>query len=38
LIKEKDDDYESAKALMGQAKVKFIPLILQLIVCEDSYY
>ncbi len=33
-MKEKDDDYESAKALMGPLKVKFIPLIVQLIVCE----
>lgn len=38
LMKEKDDDYASAKVVMGQAKVKFIPLIVQLMVCEDSYY
>jgi NIMA (never in mitosis gene a)-related kinase len=38
LMKEKDDDYASAIAVMGQAKTKYLPLIIQLLVCEDSYY
>ena len=34
LIKEeKDEDYQSAKTILGQHKVKFIPLVVQLIVC-----
>ena len=35
---EKDEDYESVKNYLGQNKIKFIPLIVQLIVCEESYY
>ena len=35
---EKDEDYESVKDFLGQEKIKFIPLIVQLIVCEESYY
>ena len=31
---EKDEDYESVKNYLGQNKIKFIPLIVQLIVCE----
>jgi hypothetical protein len=39
LIKdERDDDYEQAKKLLGKEKTKFIPLVVQLIVCEDNYY
>jgi hypothetical protein len=34
---EKDDDYHGVRRVLGE-KSKFIPLILQLIVCEDSYY
>ncbi len=34
---EKDDDYYNVKKILAE-KSKFIPLILQLIVCEDSYY
>lgn len=34
---ERDEDYYGVKKLLGE-KSKFIPLILQLIVCEDSYY
>lgn len=34
---EKDEDYCGVKRVLGD-KTKFIPLILQLIVCEDSYY
>jgi hypothetical protein len=34
---ERDDDYVGVKKMLGE-KSKFIPLILQLIVCEDSYY
>ncbi len=34
---ERDDDYLGVKKMLGE-KSKFIPLILQLIVCEDSYY
>lgn len=38
LIKEeKDEDYEEAKKILKE-KVKFIPLVVQLIVCEDNYY
>jgi hypothetical protein len=35
---EKDEDYEQVKKLLGPNKIKFIPLIVQLIVCEDNYY
>ena len=35
---EKDEDYEQVKKLLGPTKIKFIPLIVQLIVCEDNYY
>jgi NIMA (never in mitosis gene a)-related kinase len=39
LIKdEKDEDYEGAKSMLGRDKVKYIPLVVQLIVCEDNYY
>ena len=39
LIKdEKDDDYEHAKKMLGKEKTKYIPLVVQLIVCEDNYY
>lgn len=39
LIKEeKDEDYDQAKKMLGLEKVKFIPLVVQLIVCEDNYY
>ena len=34
---ERDEDYVGVKKMLGE-KSKFIPLILQLIVCEDSYY
>ena len=38
LIKdEKDEDYELAKKILGP-KTKFIPVVVQLIVCEDNYY
>lgn len=30
---EKDDDYAGVKKLLGEQKTKFIPLIVQLIVC-----
>lgn len=26
------------KKLLGKTKVRFLPLLYQLIVCEDSYY
>jgi NIMA (never in mitosis gene a)-related kinase len=39
LIKEeKDEDYDQAKKMLGREKCKFIPLVVQLIVCEDNYY
>jgi len=38
ICNEKDDDYSEAKRILGEKKVKFIPLIVQLIVCEDNYY
>ena len=34
---EKDDDYKYVQKFLGD-KAKFIPLIVQLIVCEDNYY
>ena len=35
---DKDEDYRQVQKLLGEEKSKFIPLIVQLIVCEDSYY
>lgn len=35
---EHDEDYKGVKKFLGNEKSKFIPLIVQLIVCEDSYY
>jgi NIMA (never in mitosis gene a)-related kinase len=35
---DNDDDYVQVKKFLGQEKSKFLALILQLIVCEDSYY
>ena len=35
---QKDEDYAEVKKFLGEDKSKFIPLIVQLIVCQDSYY
>lgn len=35
---DKDEDYVEAKQVLGKDKSKYIPLIIQLIVCEDQYY
>ena len=35
---DKDEDFQEAKQVLGKEKSKFIPLIIQLIVCEDQYY
>ena len=35
---ERDEDYETVKAMLGPVRTKFIPLVVQLIVCEDNYY
>lgn len=35
---DQEEDYKSVKKYLGSDKSKFIPLIVQLIVCEDSYY
>eukprot|EP01017_Pseudomicrothorax_dubius_P026485 TRINITY_DN2958_c0_g1_i16.p1 TRINITY_DN2958_c0_g1~~TRINITY_DN2958_c0_g1_i16.p1 ORF type:complete len:141 (-),score=43.22 TRINITY_DN2958_c0_g1_i16:97-519(-) len=33
-----EDENSALQAMLGRENVKFIPLIYQLIVCEDSYY
>lgn len=35
---EKDQDYKYVRQYLGADRSKFIPLIVQLIVCEDNYY
>jgi len=35
---ERDDDYDQVKKMLGKERIKFIPLVVQLIVCEDNYY
>lgn len=35
---DKDEDYEQVQQVLGKDKSKYIPLIIQLIVCEDQYY
>jgi NIMA (never in mitosis gene a)-related kinase len=35
---DRDEDYAQVRKYLGEEKSKFITLIVQLIVCEDSYY
>lgn len=35
---QNDDDDNVIEGIVGQKKMKFVPLIHHLIVCEDSYY
>lgn len=38
LQEEKDSEDESTQIVLEKPKEKFLPLIYQLIVCEDNYY
>ena len=35
---ENDEDDNAIEGIVGSKKMKFVPLIHHLIVCEDSYY
>jgi len=35
---ENDEDENAIESIVGAKKMKFVPLIHHLIVCEDSYY
>jgi hypothetical protein len=35
---QNDDDDNAIETVVGAKKMKFVPLIHHLIVCEDSYY
>ena len=35
---ENDEDENAIENIVGAKKMKFVPLIHHLIVCEDSYY
>ena len=35
---EDDEDNEQVRDILGKNNVKYMPLICQLIVCEESYY
>jgi hypothetical protein len=35
---QNDDDENAIETIVGAKKMKFVPLIHHLIVCEDSYY
>ena len=37
-IDNDDDDNNVIEGILGNKKIKFVPLIHHLIVCEDSYY
>jgi hypothetical protein len=37
-LQNDDDDNNVIESIIGQKKMKFVPLIHHLIVCEDSYY
>ena len=38
LPKEDDDSNDELEKILGPKKLKFVPTIHQLIICEDSYY
>ena len=38
LVNLQNDDDDNTESIIGSKKMKFVPLIHHLIVCEDSYY
>jgi NIMA (never in mitosis gene a)-related kinase 1/4/5 len=38
LVNLENDDDDNTESIIGPKKMKFVPLIHHLIVCEDSYY
>jgi len=37
-LPEMDDNNEQLRSLLGPASMKFVPLLCQLLVCEDNFY
>ena len=37
-LENDDDEGDVIEGILGRKKIKFVPLIHHLIVCEDSYY
>jgi NIMA (never in mitosis gene a)-related kinase len=37
-LPERDDNNEQLRSLLGPANMRFVPLLIQLLVCEDSFY